>query len=140
MARQHLREAGIRACFFLQFGFPAKRGGNRKTIDMVGTKPDDIGVSLSYPLPNTRFHERVREQLGAKRNWSDSDDLSSCSRAHTRRVLSAHSRRPAPRSQRLVPGGRISKFEVRSLWQVTEPGALSRNSDATFSRRYGNLR
>jgi hypothetical protein len=26
-------------------------------------------------LPNTRFYERVRESLGHKRNWVDSDDL-----------------------------------------------------------------
>ena len=76
-ARQHLREVGVRACYFLQLGFPGETWTDiRKTIDIVRqTKPDDIGVSLSYPLPNTRFHERVREQLGAKRNWSDSDDL-----------------------------------------------------------------
>jgi anaerobic magnesium-protoporphyrin IX monomethyl ester cyclase len=37
--------------------------------------PDDIGISVSYPLPGTKFHERVRSQLGEKRNWKDSDDL-----------------------------------------------------------------
>ena len=39
------------------------------------TKPDDIGVSVSYPLPGTRFYERVSSQLGHKSNWSDSADL-----------------------------------------------------------------
>ena len=38
-------------------------------------RPDDIGISFSYPLPGTVFYERVQEQLGQKRNWSDSDDL-----------------------------------------------------------------
>jgi anaerobic magnesium-protoporphyrin IX monomethyl ester cyclase len=37
--------------------------------------PDDIGISVSYPLPGTKFHERVRSQMGEKRNWKDSDDL-----------------------------------------------------------------
>jgi anaerobic magnesium-protoporphyrin IX monomethyl ester cyclase len=37
--------------------------------------PDDVGVSVSYPLPGTLFHERVRAQLGSKTNWNDSDDL-----------------------------------------------------------------
>jgi radical SAM superfamily enzyme YgiQ (UPF0313 family) len=76
-AREHLRDAGIRACFFLQFGYPGETWKDiRKTVDLVRrTKPDDIGVSLSYPLPNTRFYERVREQLGTKKNWADSDDL-----------------------------------------------------------------
>ena len=48
-----------------------------QTVRLVRrTRPDDIGVSVSYPLPNTRFYERVRQQLGSKRNWRDSDDLS----------------------------------------------------------------
>jgi hypothetical protein len=38
-------------------------------------RPDDIGVSVSYPLPGTPFYERVKAQLGAKQNWLDSDDL-----------------------------------------------------------------
>src|SRR4029079_19141179 len=33
-------------------------------------------VSVSYPLPGTKFFERVREGLGEKTNWSDSEDLS----------------------------------------------------------------
>lgn len=76
-ARENLREAGIRACFFLQFGYPGETWSDiRKTVDLVRrARPDDIGVSLSYPLPNTRFYQRVRDQLGAKRNWNDSDDL-----------------------------------------------------------------
>jgi hypothetical protein len=37
--------------------------------------PDDIGISVSYPLPGTPFYERVKSQLGRKQNWSDSDDL-----------------------------------------------------------------
>jgi hypothetical protein len=38
-------------------------------------RPDDIGVSVSYPLPGTRFHQMVSAQLGAKANWTDSADL-----------------------------------------------------------------
>jgi anaerobic magnesium-protoporphyrin IX monomethyl ester cyclase len=38
-------------------------------------RPDDIGISFSYPLPGTIFHERVQSQLGQKRNWTDSSDL-----------------------------------------------------------------
>jgi radical SAM superfamily enzyme YgiQ (UPF0313 family) len=76
-ARKHLAEAGIRACFFLQFGYPGEGWPEIcQTIDLVRqTRPDDIGVSVSYPLPGTVFHERVQQQLGAKRNWTDSDDL-----------------------------------------------------------------
>jgi radical SAM superfamily enzyme YgiQ (UPF0313 family) len=76
-ARENLREAGIRACFFLQFGYPGETWSDiRQTVELVRrTRPDDVGVSLSYPLPNTRFYQLVRDQLGAKRNWNDSDDL-----------------------------------------------------------------
>lgn len=77
-ARARLKEAGIRACFFLQFGYPGERWNEiEQTIALVRkTRPDDIGISFSYPLPGTLFYERVKEQLGVKRNWADSDDLS----------------------------------------------------------------
>jgi radical SAM superfamily enzyme YgiQ (UPF0313 family) len=67
----------LRACFFLQFGYPGETWEDLKqTIALVReTRPDDIGVSFSYPLPNTKFHDRVQQQLGEKRNWSDSADL-----------------------------------------------------------------
>jgi radical SAM superfamily enzyme YgiQ (UPF0313 family) len=76
-ARRHLAAAGIRACFFLQFGYPGEGWPEiSETIDLVRqTQPDDIGVSVSYPLPGTLFYERVQRQLGTKRNWTDSDDL-----------------------------------------------------------------
>ncbi len=76
-ARESLRRNGIRACYFLQFGYPGETWADiRKTIDLVrATRPDDIGVSVSYPLPGTRFYDRVREELGAKLNWEDSGDL-----------------------------------------------------------------
>jgi anaerobic magnesium-protoporphyrin IX monomethyl ester cyclase len=76
-ARKNLRRHGIRACFFLQFGYPGETWAEiEKTIALVrDTQPDDIGVSVSYPLPGTAFHEMVSSQLGPKENWADSDDL-----------------------------------------------------------------
>jgi anaerobic magnesium-protoporphyrin IX monomethyl ester cyclase len=76
-ARDHLKREGIRTGYFLQLGYPGESWADiQKTIALVReTHPDDIGVSFSYPLPNTRFHERVKLQLGSKQNWSDSDDL-----------------------------------------------------------------
>ena len=76
-ARHRLKEAGIRACYFLQFGYPGETWAElQETIAFVReTRPDDIGISLSYPLPGTVFYEQVRTQLGQKRNWTDSDDL-----------------------------------------------------------------
>jgi anaerobic magnesium-protoporphyrin IX monomethyl ester cyclase len=77
VARRRLKEAGIRACFFLQLGYPGETWTElQETITFVReTRPDDIGISFSYPLPGTVFYERVRTQLGQKRNWTDSDDL-----------------------------------------------------------------
>lgn len=76
-ARERLRDADIRACFFLQFGYPGETWIElQETITLVRQlRPDDVGISLSYPLPGTIFYERVRAQLGTKRNWTDSDDL-----------------------------------------------------------------
>jgi radical SAM superfamily enzyme YgiQ (UPF0313 family) len=77
-ARENLRKEGIRACYFLQFGYPGETWEDiNKTVQLVrDTRPDDIGVSVSYPLPGTKFFERVEEQLGEKTNWSDSEDIS----------------------------------------------------------------
>ena len=76
-AREALGRAGIRACYFLQFGYPGEAWPElQQTIELVRrTRPDEIGISVSYPLPNTRFYDRVQHQLGSKRNWRDSDDL-----------------------------------------------------------------
>jgi anaerobic magnesium-protoporphyrin IX monomethyl ester cyclase len=76
-AAARLHAAGIEVGFFLQFGYP---GETREDIELTRRlvaecRPDDIGISVSYPLPGTRFYERVQAQLGAKRNWDDSNDL-----------------------------------------------------------------
>ncbi len=77
-ARDNLRANGIRACFFLQFGYPGETWSDiEATIRMVReTRPDDVGVSVSYPLPGTKFHQIVAAQIGVKENWRDSADLS----------------------------------------------------------------
>jgi anaerobic magnesium-protoporphyrin IX monomethyl ester cyclase len=76
-ARSRLADEGIRACYFLQFGYPEETWEDiQQTIALVrNTRPNDIGISFSYPLPGTVFYERVQGQIGAKRNWTDSDDL-----------------------------------------------------------------
>ncbi len=77
-ARENLRRHGIRACYFLQFGYPGETWADiEKTIRMVReTEPDEVGISVAYPLPGTRFYARVAEGLGDKSNWRDSDDVS----------------------------------------------------------------
>ncbi len=72
-----LHNAGIQVGFFLQFGYPGETKEDiEKTLQVVkDCQPDEIGISVSYPLPGTKFYERVKAQLGEKQNWVDSQDL-----------------------------------------------------------------
>lgn len=72
-----LKAAGIRVGHFIQFGYPGERWSDiRQTLRMLRrVLPDELGISVSYPLPGTPFHARVAAQLGGQRNWRDSDDL-----------------------------------------------------------------
>ena len=74
---RRLHAAGIEVGFFLQFGYPGETLVDiEATLQMVrDCRPDDIGMSVSYPLPGTPFHERVKHELGVKQNWLDSNDL-----------------------------------------------------------------
>jgi radical SAM superfamily enzyme YgiQ (UPF0313 family) len=76
-ATQKLHAAGIQVGFFLQFGYPGEeRADIERTLQMIrDCRPEDIGISVSYPLPGTKFHAAVRAQLGVQQNWYDSDDL-----------------------------------------------------------------
>ena len=76
-ARELLRAEGIRVGFFLQLGYLGETLDDilatRELVDEA--RPDDVGVSVSYPLPGTKFYEQVKEQLGDKRHWRESNDL-----------------------------------------------------------------
>jgi anaerobic magnesium-protoporphyrin IX monomethyl ester cyclase len=76
-ATRRLQQAGIRACWFLQFGYPGEVFADiRATVELVREiLPDDVGVSVSYPLPGTRFFDMVQAELGEKTHWQDSNDL-----------------------------------------------------------------
>ena len=76
-ARELLRRSGIRACYFVQFGYPGETFDDiLATAALIrNTLPDDIGVSVSNPLPGTKFYDMVKAQLGEKDHWQDSDDL-----------------------------------------------------------------
>jgi anaerobic magnesium-protoporphyrin IX monomethyl ester cyclase len=77
LSAQKLRAHKIKPCFFIQFGYPGETMEDiKKTIRMIGDLlPDQIGVSVSYPLPGTVFFENVKNQLQEKTNWTDSDEL-----------------------------------------------------------------
>ncbi|MEI6412241.1 MAG: radical SAM protein, partial [Bacteroidota bacterium] len=72
-----LKKHGVEVCFFLQFGYLGEtREDIEQTIQLVEElMPHDIGVSVSYPLPGTKFYDKVKALLGEKQNWADSDDL-----------------------------------------------------------------
>ena len=77
-AREKLKKHGVRVAFFLQFGYPGEEKEDIiKTEKMLlDLMPEDMGISVSYPLPGTIFHEMVKDDLKQKANWTDSDDLS----------------------------------------------------------------
>ena len=72
-----LKKNGIKPAFFLQFGYLGEEKEDvAKTISMVlDLMPEEIGISVSYPLPGTKFFDKVKEQLKEKANWTDSDEL-----------------------------------------------------------------
>jgi anaerobic magnesium-protoporphyrin IX monomethyl ester cyclase len=76
-ARARFRDVGIRVGFFIQLGYLGE-----DLTDLLATRelldearPDDVGVSVSYPLPGTKFYELVKQQLRGKTHWQDSNDL-----------------------------------------------------------------
>jgi anaerobic magnesium-protoporphyrin IX monomethyl ester cyclase len=76
-ARARLKTHGIRVGFFIQLGYP-----DEQLTDILATRelleaarPDDVGVSVAYPLPGTKFYELVKGQLDGKTHWQDSGDL-----------------------------------------------------------------
>jgi anaerobic magnesium-protoporphyrin IX monomethyl ester cyclase len=77
VARDRLKMARIRVGFFIQLGYLGEQLpdilATRDLLELA--RPDEIGVSVSYPLPGTKFHELVKSQLGGKTRWRESSDL-----------------------------------------------------------------
>jgi anaerobic magnesium-protoporphyrin IX monomethyl ester cyclase len=135
LARERLSAVGIRACYFLQFGYPGEGWPEiMETVELVrSTRPSDIGVSLSYPLPGTRFHSQVHTQLGSKRNWTDSDDLCAIFIAAYSDAFYCTLRDAlhAEVNSWITPAGSRERATASSLWrQVVELEAVSRNEHA----------
>lgn len=77
-ATRLMKQKGIKVGFFLQFGYSGETKTDiDSTLKMVlDLMPDEVGISVSYPLPGTKFYEKVKDQLREKQNWTDSNDLS----------------------------------------------------------------
>ena len=116
VARRLLREAGIRACFFLQFGYPGETWVElQETIRFVReTEPDDVGISFSYPLPGTAFLIVFRRRLDRSVTGRIATTFASCSQqpippVSTARCATLCTRRSMPgrcmtRHAKLTPG------------------------------------
>ena len=110
-AAELLHTHGIKIGFFLQFGYPGETWDDvQLTFKMVREcMPDDIGISVSYPLPGTKFYERVKLDLGEKKNWVDSDDL----------AMLYHG--PFPQEFYRILHGRVHhEFRLRMAWKKKE--------------------
>jgi anaerobic magnesium-protoporphyrin IX monomethyl ester cyclase len=75
--RNRLQQAQISCGFFIQLGYLGEDVNElNATRDMIiNLRPDEIGVSVSYPLPGTEFYRQVKNSLAAKTHWQDSNDL-----------------------------------------------------------------
>ncbi|MDP1544574.1 MAG: radical SAM protein [Anaerolineales bacterium] len=116
-AAELLHVNGIEVGFFLQFGYPGEMWKDvQKTLKMVREcAPDDIGISVSYPLPGTKFHERVKLELGEKQNWVDSDDLAMLYRG------------PFPQEFYRILHGRVHhEFRMRRAWRKRDARGIVR--------------
>ena len=76
-ASERLKAVGIRVGFFIQLGYIDEQLDDiLATRDLLtSARPDEIGVSVSYPLPGTKFYELVKAQMRAKTHWNESNDL-----------------------------------------------------------------
>ena len=117
-AAELLHVHGIKVGFFLQFGYPGESWADvQRTLKMVREcMPDDIGISVSYPLPGTKFFERVKMELGEKQNWVDSDDLAMLYRG------------PFPQDFYRVLHGRVHhEFRMRRAWRKRDMRGIIRS-------------
>jgi anaerobic magnesium-protoporphyrin IX monomethyl ester cyclase len=133
-----LQEHGIEVGCFLQFGYPGETWDDvQMTLKMVREcAPDDIGVSVSYPLPGTKFFERVKMELSGKQNWVDSDDLAMLYRG------------PFPQDFYRTLHGRVHhEFRLRKAWRNRDIRGMIRSPYYLYSlartelklRRYPSL-
>ncbi|HCN82251.1 MAG TPA: radical SAM protein [Sphingobacteriaceae bacterium] len=76
-ASKLLKKHHIKPSFFIQFGYPGETLEDiALTIKMINNLlPFEIGISVSYPLPETRFYENVKAEMSSKTNWTDSDEM-----------------------------------------------------------------
>jgi anaerobic magnesium-protoporphyrin IX monomethyl ester cyclase len=152
-AVERLQRHGVRVGLFLQFGYAGEGWpeiqATRSLVRQI--VPDDIGVSVSYPLPGTVYFDRMVGGLGKKQNWAESSDLDPLvpGRFPARfyrtlsRVVHAEVRmaRGAKALRRLVREPRsVDSRDVRRVAGLRHAGAwLFHRARLEAERRWGSL-
>ena len=128
-----LQSKGVKVAFFLQFGYLGEQMEDiQKTIDMVlNIMPDDIGISVSYPLPGTKFYEMVKVQLATKQNWEDSDDLDMMYEASFTAPFYKRLHRYVHKLFRRKQGIRNLKLIIKRPWKLMDK-QIARSALLTF--------
>ncbi len=129
-SRHKLAHEGIEVGFFLQFGYPGEtRDDIELTLKMVRElMPDDIGISVSYPLPGTKFYERVRQELDEKTNWTDSQDLAMLYQGpfptefYRQLHTVVHKEYRARKTWRALKSGKINPIKPQNLRRIAAMG------------------
>lgn len=77
LAVKLLKTHQIKIGFFMQYGYVGETINDiLLSLSFLNElQPDDLGISISYPLPGTTFYEKVRHEMTEKKNWAHSDDL-----------------------------------------------------------------
>lgn len=130
-ATHNLRRNGIRAGWFVQFGYPGETWEDiEATIRLLRLgKPDDVGVSVTYPLPGTKLYSILSSQLGEKRNWTESGDLTMMFRGE----FSTDLYRSLAHAIHLEVRGPANTIDIENAWaQVDALKPASAREEAVF--------
>jgi anaerobic magnesium-protoporphyrin IX monomethyl ester cyclase len=133
-ATRTLRSHGVRACWFIMLGYSGEEWRDvLLTRDLIRDEtPDEIGVSVAYPLPGTVFYERVQEQLKAKRNWADTDELAMMFRGTY--VTEFYHRVRDQLHREVDPGPRPNRSRLEREWAELTRDERGARSDALAPR------
>jgi hypothetical protein len=75
-----------------------------------------VGISVTYPLPGTKLHQVVSAELGKKKNWTDSGDLSMMFRG----TFSTELYRALARAIHLEVRDPASRWSIANAWAEVE--------------------
>lgn len=120
-ATRLLKLKQIKVAFFIQFGYLGETKTDiGKTIKMIKELvPDNIGISVSYPLPGTKFYDKVKDDLKLKANWTDSDDLAMLFKGSFNSKFYKKLHRYAHKEYRKSQGMQLLKMVLKNPLSIT---------------------